>query len=43
MIIAQGYALGGTSLAEDQLGPYIQQAIDQVSPLLAGVAFQLGA
>lgn len=25
-----GYDLGTTSIAESQLGPYIQQAIDQV-------------
>lgn len=25
-----GYSLGGTSLTEDELAPYIQQAIDQV-------------
>ncbi|KAG2003346.1 alpha-L-arabinofuranosidase A [Coprinopsis cinerea AmutBmut pab1-1] len=26
-----GYALGGTSVPENQLGPYIQQAIDQIN------------
>lgn len=26
-----GFALGGTSLAETQLPPYIQQAIDQIN------------
>jgi alpha-N-arabinofuranosidase len=26
-----GYSLGGTSVAENQLVPYIQQAVDQVS------------
>ncbi|KAJ7201645.1 alfa-L-arabinofuranosidase precursor [Mycena pura] len=30
MAVWSGFALGGTSVAEDQLGPYIQQAIDQV-------------
>lgn len=30
MAVWAGYALGGTSLPEDQLQPYIQQAIDQV-------------
>ncbi|KAJ4001666.1 glycoside hydrolase family 51 protein [Lentinula boryana] len=31
MAIWSGFALGGTSIAEDDLGPYIQQAIDQVN------------
>jgi len=30
MAVWSGFALGGTSVAEDQLGPYIQQAIDQI-------------
>ena len=29
----EGFALGGTSVAQNQLGPYIQQAIDQVRQL----------
>ncbi|KAJ3795568.1 glycoside hydrolase family 51 protein [Lentinula aff. detonsa] len=31
MAVWSGFALGGTSIAEDDLGPYIQQAIDQVN------------
>jgi alpha-N-arabinofuranosidase len=31
MAVWAGFALGGTSVAEDQLGPYIQQAIDQIN------------
>ncbi|KAF8880023.1 glycoside hydrolase family 51 protein [Infundibulicybe gibba] len=31
MAVWSGYALGGTSVAEAQLGPYIQQAIDQIN------------
>lgn len=30
MAVWSGFALGGTSVAEASLGPYIQQAIDQV-------------
>lgn len=30
MAVWAGYALGGTSVAEADLGPYIQQAKDQV-------------
>lgn len=26
----EGFALGGTSVAQNQLGPFIQQSIDQV-------------
>ncbi|KAF8962334.1 glycoside hydrolase family 51 protein [Flammula alnicola] len=31
MAVWSGYALGGTSIAEAQLQPYIQQAIDQIN------------
>ncbi|KAJ3854007.1 glycoside hydrolase family 51 protein [Lentinula lateritia] len=31
MAVWSGFALGGTSIAEDDLGPYIQQAIDQIN------------
>ncbi|KAF5318563.1 hypothetical protein D9619_010790 [Psilocybe cf. subviscida] len=31
MAVWAGYALGGTSLPEDQLQPYIQQAVDQIN------------
>jgi len=31
--VLEGFALGGTSVAQNQLGPYIQQAIDQVRQL----------
>ncbi|KAF8159380.1 alfa-L-arabinofuranosidase precursor [Crassisporium funariophilum] len=31
MAVWAGYALGGTSIAEAQLGPFIQQAIDQIN------------
>lgn len=31
MAVWAGFALGGTSVAEGQLGPYIQQAIDQIN------------
>ncbi|KAF8067586.1 arabinofuranosidase [Lyophyllum atratum] len=31
MAVWAGFALGGTSVAENQLGPYIQQAIDQIN------------
>ncbi|KAI0795426.1 glycoside hydrolase [Abortiporus biennis] len=31
MAVWSGYALGGTNLAENQLAPYIQQAIDQIN------------
>ncbi|KAF8880022.1 glycoside hydrolase superfamily [Infundibulicybe gibba] len=31
MAVWSGFALGGTSVAETQLGPYIQQAIDQIN------------
>nr|6ZPS_AAA Chain AAA, MgGH51 [Meripilus giganteus]6ZPV_AAA Chain AAA, MgGH51 [Meripilus giganteus]6ZPW_AAA Chain AAA, MgGH51 [Meripilus giganteus]6ZPX_AAA Chain AAA, MgGH51 [Meripilus giganteus]6ZPY_AAA Chain AAA, MgGH51 [Meripilus giganteus]6ZPZ_AAA Chain AAA, MgGH51 [Meripilus giganteus]6ZQ0_AAA Chain AAA, MgGH51 [Meripilus giganteus]6ZQ1_AAA Chain AAA, MgGH51 [Meripilus giganteus] len=31
MAVWAGYSLGGTSLAENQLAPYIQQAIDQIN------------
>lgn len=31
MAVWAGYALGGTSVAENQLVPYIQQAIDQIN------------
>ncbi|KAF9003407.1 arabinofuranosidase [Cyathus striatus] len=31
MAVWSGYALGGTSVAEGQLEPYIQQAIDQIN------------
>ncbi|KAJ7484526.1 glycoside hydrolase family 51 protein [Mycena latifolia] len=31
MAVWSGFALGGTSVAEAQLGPYIQQAIDQIN------------
>ncbi|EGN92532.1 glycoside hydrolase family 51 protein [Serpula lacrymans var. lacrymans S7.3] len=31
MAVWAGYSLGGTSLAEDELWPYIQQAIDQIN------------
>jgi len=31
MAVWSGYSLGGTNLAENQLGPYIQQAIDQIN------------
>ncbi|KII84680.1 glycoside hydrolase family 51 protein [Plicaturopsis crispa FD-325 SS-3] len=31
MAVWAGYSLGGTSLAENELGPYIQQAIDQIN------------
>ncbi|KAJ7512579.1 alfa-L-arabinofuranosidase precursor [Mycena galericulata] len=31
MAVWSGYALGGTSVAEADLGPYIQQAIDQIN------------
>ncbi|THU91952.1 arabinofuranosidase [Dendrothele bispora CBS 962.96] len=31
MAVWAGFALGGTSVAEDDLGPYIQQAIDQIN------------
>ncbi|KIJ46036.1 glycoside hydrolase family 51 protein [Sphaerobolus stellatus SS14] len=31
MAVWSGYSLGGTSVAQDQLGPYIQQAIDQIN------------
>lgn len=30
-----GYSLGGTSLPENELAPYIQQAIDQVRMMAA--------
>lgn len=30
MAVWSGFALGGTSVAEADLGPYIQQAIDQI-------------
>jgi hypothetical protein len=33
-----GYALGGTSVSENQLDPYIQEAIDQVTFLLLALA-----
>lgn len=29
-LVCAGYSLGGTSLPENQLAPYIQQAVDQV-------------
>ena len=35
-----GYSLGGVSLAENQLAPYIQQAISQVHCLLARVVMR---
>lgn len=31
MAVWAGYSLGGTQLPEDELAPYIAQAIDQVS------------
>jgi alpha-N-arabinofuranosidase len=31
MAVWSGYSLGGTSLAEDELEPYIQQSIDQIN------------
>ncbi|KIK69678.1 glycoside hydrolase family 51 protein [Collybiopsis luxurians FD-317 M1] len=31
MAVWSGFALGGTSIAENALGPYIQQAIDQIN------------
>lgn len=31
MAVWSGFSLGGTSVAEADLGPYIQQAIDQIS------------
>lgn len=31
MAVWSGFALGGTSVAENQLAPYIQQAIDQIN------------
>ncbi|KAH9852567.1 glycoside hydrolase family 51 protein [Lenzites betulinus] len=31
MAVWAGYSLGGTSLAENQLAPYIQQAMDQIN------------
>jgi len=31
MAVWAGFALGGTSVAQNQLGPYIQQAIDQIN------------
>lgn len=34
VLMSAGYSLGGTNLAQNQLGPYIQQAIDQVSVAL---------
>lgn len=36
-----GYSLGGTSLPESQLAPYIQQAVDQVGPQFNTMFFPL--
>lgn len=41
MAIWAGYSLGGTSLPEDELEPYIQQAMDQVSHLLLSLSNHL--
>ncbi|KAF8217818.1 glycoside hydrolase family 51 protein [Mycena galopus ATCC 62051] len=37
MAIWSGFSLGGTSIAEDDLGPYIQQSMDQGSALRASL------
>ncbi|KAJ3571269.1 hypothetical protein NP233_g3865 [Leucocoprinus birnbaumii] len=36
MAVWSGFALGGTSIAQGQLGPYIQQAIDQINFVIGG-------
>ncbi|KAI0826549.1 glycoside hydrolase family 51 protein [Trametes gibbosa] len=38
MAVWAGYSLGGTSLAENQLAPYIQQAMDQINFVIGNPA-----
>jgi hypothetical protein len=38
-LYTSGFALGGTSIAQNQLGPYIQQAIDQVRQITIAKKF----
>ncbi|KAF9441278.1 glycoside hydrolase family 51 protein [Macrolepiota fuliginosa MF-IS2] len=43
MAVWAGYALGGTSVAQNSLGPYIQQAIDQINFVIGGTNTAPGA
>lgn len=43
MAVWAGFALGGTSVAQNQLNPYIQQAIDQINFVIGGTNTAPGA
>ncbi|PPR07847.1 hypothetical protein CVT24_002992 [Panaeolus cyanescens] len=43
MGVWSGFALGGTNIAEDSLGPYIQQAVDQINFVIAPTTHAMGA
>ncbi|GJE86669.1 glycoside hydrolase family 51 protein [Phanerochaete sordida] len=43
MAVWSGYSLGGTSLAENQLAPFIQQAIDQINFVIGDSSTAPGA
>ncbi|KAF9440964.1 glycoside hydrolase family 51 protein, partial [Macrolepiota fuliginosa MF-IS2] len=43
MAVWAGFALGGTSVAENDLGPYIQQAVDQINFVIGGTNTAPGA
>lgn len=43
MAVWSGYSLGGTSLAENQLAPYIQQAISQINFVIGDSSTKEGA
>jgi len=43
MAVWAGFALGGTSVAENQLQPYIQQAIDQINFVIGSTSTAPGA